>query len=260
VSLTRHVVLLALVGLVASTADSAPPAVSFAAAQAAPLESVSVRVAGLRPGRARLVLAPGGVALHPIFRASRRGTARFRATIPNVLPGAYKLTVVRNRRTLARSSRTIRIVDPPPSVQGCPGSQYGDLGPDWERGSLRAGPIAFVGMARGVSADYLARSRNVVKVIVAVDKGASVTLRVVHADRQGVALKYFHRPGHDYDRRVADGLPAVTFYACHPSDWRPHTQFGGVFIVDRPRCAHLDVYVHGRPEPIPVAISFGAPC
>jgi hypothetical protein len=259
VSLTRLVIFLALAGVVAGTADSAPPTVSFVATQAAPRDLVSVRVAGLRPGRARLQLWPGSVLLDPIFRVSRRGTARFQATIPNVLPGAYKLAVVRNRRTLARSSRPLRIVDPPAGVRGCQNSQYGDLGPDWEPRSLRAGPIAFVGMVRGVSADYVARSRNVVKVIIVVDKGAVVTVRVVHADREGVALAYVSRAGHEA-RRVADGLPAMKFHACHPSDWRPHTQFGGTFIVDRLRCAHLEVYVEGRAESIPVAISFGAPC
>jgi hypothetical protein len=258
-SLTRLVVLLALAGVVSGTADSSPPTVSFVATQAAPGDLVSVRVAGLRPGRARLALVPGGVAVDPIFRVSRRGTARFRATVPNALPGEYKLAVVRNRRTLARSSRALRIVDPPPGIRGCQNSQYGDLGPDWEQGSLRAGPIAFAGMARGVPPDYVARSRNVIKVIVVVDKGAVATLRVVRADRQGVALAYVRRPGHEA-RRVADGLPAMKFHACHPSDWRPHTQFGGTFIVDRSRCAHLEVYVEGRAEPIPVAIPFGAPC
>jgi hypothetical protein len=252
-------VLLAFAGVVAGTAGSAPPTVSFGVTKAAPGDLVSVRVAGLRPGRARLQLWPGSVPLDPTFRVSRRGTARFRATIPNVLPSAYKLAVVRNGRTLARSSRPLRIVDPPPGVRGCQSSVYGDLGSDWEQGSLRAGPIAFVGAAGGISADYVARARNVVKVLVVVDKGAVVTLRIVQADREGVALAYVHRPGHEA-RRVADGLPGMRFHACHPSDWRPHTQFNGTFIVDRPRCAHLEVHAEGRPEPIPVAISFGAPC
>jgi hypothetical protein len=255
----RLVLLLVFAGVIAGTAGGAPPRVSFVATQAAPGDLVSVRVAGVRPGRARLVLAPGGVALDPIFRVSRRGTARLRATIPNAMPGEYKLEVIRNRRILARSSRRLRIVDPPPGIRGCQSSVYGDLGPDWEQGSLRVGPIAFVGLARGVSADYVARARNVVKVLVVVDKGAVVTLRIVQADREGVALAYVHRPGRE-PRRVADGLSAMRFHACHPSDWRPHTQFNGTFIVDRPRCAHLEVQVRGRAEPVPVAISFGAPC
>jgi hypothetical protein len=252
-------VLLVLATVLTATADTAPPTISFATKQAAPRDFVSVRVAGVRPGRARLVLAPSGVALDPIFRVSRRGTARFRATVPNVLPGEYKLAVLRNHRVLGRSSRSLQIVDPPPGIRGCQNSQYGDLGPAWERWAVRAGPIAFVGMAGGVSSEYVARSRNVVKVIVVVDKGAVVTLRIVDADRQWVALGYISRPGRDA-RRVADGLPSIRFHACHPSDWRPHTQFGGTFIVDGPRCAHLEAYVEGRAEPIAVALGFGAPC
>lgn len=252
----RLVALLASAGVVAGTAGSAPPTVSFVAAQAAPGQYVSVRVAGVRPGRARLQLAPGGVLLDPVFRVSRRGTARFWARIPNVPPGNYRLAVVRNRRTLARSSQSLRIVDPPPGARGCESSVDGDLRTDWEQGSLRAGPIAFVGMARGVSTDYVARHNKVIKVLVVVDNGAVVTLRVADADRGGVALRYTRNAA----TRVADGLPAVTFRACNPDGWRPHTQFNGSFIVDRARCAHLDVHVRGRPEPISAAIAFGAPC
>jgi hypothetical protein len=249
---------LASAGVVAGTAGSVPPTVSFVAAQAAPGQYVSVRVAGFRPGWARLEFSPGGVLLDPLFRVSRRGTARFWARVPNVPPSDYRLAVVRNRRTLARSSRVLRIVDPPPGARGCESAVYGDLRSDWEQGSLRAGPIAFVGMARGVSADYVARHNKVIKVLVVMDNGAVVTLRVADADRGGVALRYTPRRA----TRVADGLPAVTFRACKPGHWgpRPHTQFNGSFIVDRARCAHLEVHVHGRPEPIAAAIAFGAPC
>jgi hypothetical protein len=253
----RLVVLLALAGVVAGTADSARPTVSFFVAKAAPGQYVSVRVAGVRPGRARLHLSPGGVALDPVFRVGRQGTARFWARIPNVPPGDYKLAVVRNRRTLARSFRSLRIVDPSPRARGCESAVYGDLGPGWEQRALRAGPIAFVGMARGVSADDVARYNGMIKVLLAVDNGAVVTLRVATADRSGVALDYTSPFA---SRRVAEGKPAMTFRACDPSNWRPHTQFNGSFIVDRARCAHLDVHVQGRVQPIPVAISFGAPC
>lgn len=188
---------------------------------------------------------------------SRRGTARFRATVPNVPPSDYRLAVVRNRRTLGRSSRSLRIVDPPPGARGCESSVFGDLRSDWEQGSLRAGPIAFVGMARGVSADDVARYNRMIKVLLVVDNGAVVTLRVADAGRGRVALSYTPPFA---ARRVADGKPAMRFRACSPGDWRPHTQFNGSFIVDRARCAHLDVHIHGRAEPIPVAISFGAPC
>jgi hypothetical protein len=253
----RVVAVLASAGVVAGTAGSAPPTVSFVAAKAAPGQYVSVRIAGVRPGRARLQLSPGGVLLDPGFRVSRRGTARFWARVPNVPLGDYKLAVVRNRRTLARSSRSLRIIDPPPTARGCESSVYGTLGPGWEQAALRAGPITFVGMARGVSAEEVARSKGVMKVLVLVDNGAVVILRVADGDRGGVALEYSPPFA---ARRVADGNPAMTFRACSPDGWRPHTQFNGSFIVDRARCAHLEVSIDGRPEQIPVALSFGAPC
>jgi hypothetical protein len=256
----RLVVLLAFAGVVAGTATSAPPTVSFGARAAGPGNTVSVRVAGIRPGRARLMLNPGAVPVDPVFRVSRRGTARFRATIPNVRPGEYRLSVVRNRRTLARSPRPLRVVEPTPGARGCESSVYGTLGPDWERGSLRAGPVAFVGVARGVAAHVIGRPT---KVLLVLDNGSVATVRVADADRAHVALLYTTRGGlgsFNRARRVANGLPAVRFRACEASDWRPHTQFNGGFIADRHLCAHLEVHVTGRAEPIPVALSLGAPC
>jgi hypothetical protein len=251
------VAVLASGGVVAVTAGSAPPTVSFVAARAVPGKYVEVRVAGVRPGRARLQLSPGRVLLDPVFRVNRRRTARFWARVPNVPPGDYKLAAARNRRILARSTRSLHIVDPPPGGRGCESSVFGELGSGWEQSSLKAGPLFFVGMARGISAEEVARSKRVIKVLVLVENGAVVTLRIADADRGGVALDYSPPFA---ARRVADGMPAMTFRACKPGDWRPHTQFNGSFVLDRPRCAHLEAHVHGRAEPIPVAISFGAPC
>jgi hypothetical protein len=95
------------------------------------------------------------------------------------------------------------------------------------------------------------------------DSGSVATVRVADADRADVALLYATRGGlgsYHRARRVSQGLPAVRFTACEADGVRPHTQFNGGFIADRHLCAHLEVHVHGRPEPIPVAISFGAPC
>jgi hypothetical protein len=138
---------------------------------------------------------------------------------------------------------------------------YGNLDPNWERRSLRAGPIAFVGTARGFSADYVARQKRI-KVLAVVDNRAVATLRIADGDRHAVGLLYAQRRWlGDFNsaRHPRNGLPAVRFEGCAPGG-APHTQFNGGFVVDRPRCAHLEVHVRGRAEPVPLAISFGAPC
>jgi len=40
----------------------------------------------------------------------------------------------------------------------------------------------------------------------------------------------------------------------------PQTQFNGSFVFARPLCAHFELQVEGRPEPIPFALPFGKPC
>jgi len=246
----------ALVGLAAAST----PTVSFGPALAAPGDSLAIRVAGIGKARARLVLDPGHIALDPVFRARRGGVARFRAWVPNVIPGEYRLSVVRGARTLGQGARPLRIVDPLPGVRDCASSVYGDLGPDWERRARRAGPFAFVGAASGFSAEVVARFRPF-KVLVVVDNPHVVTLRVAREDRRAIALLYARRGrlGSFDSARVTGGLPAVRFEACGPSEV-PHTQFNGAFVVEHPLCAHFEVDVAGRREPIPVEIPVGAPC
>lgn len=245
----------------AGLGTASTPTVSFGPALAAPGDSLAIRVAGIGRARARLVLDPGRIALDPVFRARRGGVARFRAWVPNVHPGDYRLSVVRGARTLARAARPLRIAEPPPGVRDCPSSVYGDLGPDWERRARRAGPLAFVGAASGFSAEQVARVRPL-KVLVVVDNPHIVTLRVAREDRRAVALLYARRGrlgGFASGVRVTNGLPAVKFEACAPSEV-PHTQFNGGFVIEDPLCAHFEVDVSGRQEPIPVEIPFGVPC
>jgi hypothetical protein len=257
----RIAVLGVLGAALAGVGAASTPTVSFGPAVAAPGDSLAVRVAGIGRARARLVLNPGSVGLDPVFRARRGGAARFRAWVPNVLPGNYRLSVVRSGRMLARAVRPLRIAEAPPGVRDCTSSVYGDLGPDWERRARRAGPIAFVGAASGFSAEIVARHRPL-KVLVVVDNPHVVTLRVAPADRPAVALLYARRGRlgrFDSASRVTSGLPAVQFEACAASDV-PHTQFNGGFVVERPLCAHFEVEVMGRHEPIPLEIPFGLAC
>jgi hypothetical protein len=80
-------------------------------------------------------------------------------------------------------------------VRDCQSSEYGDLGPDREQRSLRAGPIAFVGMAEGYPAEAVARTRN-----------PAVTMRVVQPERESVALSYLQRAGWEANESLTDCL------------------------------------------------------
>lgn len=204
------------------------------------------------------MLDPGSITLNPVFRVSPRGTAQFGVTIPNVLPGPYRLSLTRNGRTLARAPRPLTVVDGPPGVRDCKSEILGQLPDDWENRAIRAGPIAF--LLSGVSAAWVTYYKQV-KVIAVVESEAVVTVRVADPERRNVALHYAARGKLGWEgKRVADGLPAVTFEACPSEGWRPYTLFSGGFVVDGPQCAHLAVLARGRPEPIPVAIPLRAPC
>jgi hypothetical protein len=39
-----------------------------------------------------------------------------------------------------------------------------------------------------------------------------------------------------------------------------HQHFGGGFVVSKRMCAHLEVSLTGRADPIPLAVPFGAAC
>jgi hypothetical protein len=59
--------------------------------------------------------------------------------------------------------------------------------------------------------------------------------------------------------RIRDGLTAVTFDFCTNGE-HPHQHFGGGFVVSKRMCAHLEVRVSGRADPIPLDVPFGAAC
>ena len=86
--------------------------------------------------------------------------------------------------------------------------------------------------------------------------GGVVTLAVSAADREHVGLLFdrraFRHSEHGY--RVADGTTAVRLRGCTA----PYTQYHGGFVVDGPRCARLEAWVDGAPEPERRVVSFGA--
>jgi hypothetical protein len=140
----------------------------------------------------------------------------------------------------------------------CDSSVFGDLGSDWRRGQIEAGPVVFVGAA-GYANDprkrFAAPGRFATsqKVLVVVRGSRPVEVSVRHPD---AALSY--DPARWGDRNVVPfrrGVPAVRFEPCGGDQrW---TQFNGAFLLRGPGCVPVEV----RPQdatPISVMISFGA--
>jgi hypothetical protein len=143
------------------------------------------------------------------------------------------------------------------------GEWGGELFKDWRRTSVIVGPLAFVALREYASlpaGDYAPRGDRfpALKVLAVLDRGQTVTVAVAADQRPHAVLIY------DASKWTADGYlplragdPAVTFIACKVGD----TQFNGGFLVDRPRCLDLEVWVADAARPRPVRVSFGAgPC
>jgi hypothetical protein len=117
-----------------------------------------------------------------------------------------------------------------------------------------AGPIAFTGLAR--VADPAAFKRLRTHGVYAVKAAARV-----RADRVGASLAYTG----SRVRSVADGVPAVRFEACpanvpafsYDGMVGPWTGFNGGFLVSRPVCLPVQVWVEGRRAPTRKLLSFG---
>jgi hypothetical protein len=160
-----------------------------------------------------------------------------------------------------------------PVARDCTSSVYGDLGSDWTRSSVVAGPLAFV-RARGYSSSTYSfasvgggRYRGS-KLLAAVRTGWVVRVVVPAAERRTVALQYAPV---DFNKAVvpAQSEHEVTFTACPPG--RPFlgpktaqwTQFNGAIVVAGRRCVTLAVYAaqQGHPlprQPLDARLSFGA--
>jgi hypothetical protein len=140
------------------------------------------------------------------------------------------------------------------------GEWGGDLTKDWRRRSVIVGPLAFVALREYAStpaSDYAPRGDRfpALKVLAVLERGQTVTVAVTADQRPHAALIY------DASKWTADGYlplragdPAVTFIACKVGD----TQFNGGFLVDRPRCLDLEVWVADATRPRPIRVSFGA--
>jgi hypothetical protein len=91
----------------------------------------------------------------------------------------------------------------------------------------------------------------------------SVTVSIPSAYRSRLAFVYaLDSSGRNLARwamRVVDGQSAVTFNPCTGVE-PAQTQFGGGFVVAGSQCAHLEIRVAGRPDPLPIALPFGRAC
>ncbi len=250
-------------GLVFSAPSATRPPVSFAPATAAPGDAVTVRHPGVKGAVHAVVRSPAGARTRLTFvgTAAKRS---FRATVPNVASGSYAVQLVRRGRVVGTARRPLRVTEAPPGVRDCDSSVYGEFAPGWERRTLWAGPLGLVGATAG-NAPRPAPGRpgylEPIKFVLVLENAEVATLRVASADRTRVALLYATRGGlgeYGYTR-VVDGLPAVRFEACGPSEV-PHTQFNGGFVVDGSRCAQLEVLVRGRQEPYTLRVPFGRAC
>jgi hypothetical protein len=114
---------------------------------------------------------------------------------------------------------------------------------------------------RGAFRRLRTRGVYVVKAAARVRANRVVTLVVPTAYRARASLSY----AGSRLRSVADGVPAVRFEACAPNEpafsyrgtVEPWTAFNGGFLVSRPLCLPIEVWVDGRRAPTRKLLSFG---
>jgi hypothetical protein len=148
-------------------------------------------------------------------------------------------------------------------VRPCDTSVYGDLGPGWQRRSIVAGPIAFVGLGSegviGAGALHPGPAGfTTLKVLAVVATRTRVRVSV-RSPVHRVALLYDAADFHAHT--IAGGERAVVFPACRggatPFGGRPGMQFNGGFLVRGRACARLVVRWDDRRRTIPLALGRG---
>jgi hypothetical protein len=156
---------------------------------------------------------------------------------------------------------------PPAPVRSCDTRTEGGAPPTrFVRPSdVVAGPIVFTGLARVAARSAFRRLRThgvyVVKAAARVRANRVVTLVVPAAYRDRASLSY----AGSRLRSVSDGVSAVRFEACPSSEpafsYRgivgPWTGFNGGFLVSRPICLPIEVWVEGRRARTRKLVSFG---
>jgi hypothetical protein len=145
---------------------------------------------------------------------------------------------------------------------GSGANTYGDLGSDWQRRSLRAGPLWFVGARDFASTDRsinpLGNYRQGFEMIIVVKPNTTVW----------VTVPARARPYIQFGRSAlrSGGGHGITFVSCPAVPTNPGmmvapdgtTQFGVGTIVAAPRCVPLDVGTSASRRPVRVMLSFAA--
>jgi hypothetical protein len=143
---------------------------------------------------------------------------------------------------------------------GCTSQTYGDLGPQWRRGSTQAGPLWFIN--KGIAPNFSFYNRNgtlrPIPIIVLVRDNS-----IAWVQPSGAGKQYFRfLPGLTNTNQYAlrDGKGEATFAGCsdHNSMYgRGLTEFYIGVIVRGPRCITLDVRTTAATQPIPARLTFG---
>ena len=152
-------------------------------------------------------------------------------------------------------------------TRACEDSVHGDLGSACRQHSIVAGRLAFVG-ARGYrdAPRRWFRKRNdgsyrTQKILVRVENGDDVTVRIPRRHRRRAALVY-DRSLFNRRLRISDADYRVNFDVCEDAVENPHgaedTQYNGGFLVARARCVPVDVLTARGDLIKRVRISFGA--
>ena len=261
----RSLLVLAVAGAVAST-----PSFVFDRPSAAPHEFVVAKSAvkgqlkNVRKRTLRLYLADANLGRVSV---SRKGNGRLRFEVPNLPAGRYSLRLrgLPGRPAL-RTVGSFEITSAQTPVRSCAQSVYGKVSDDYIARSLHVGPLRFIGYDPAVASTSawltglrIRTGQYAQKVLMLVERGAQATISIAPQDQRDIALMYI--PERFNLQRVTDGDAAVTLRACGAAESEePYTQFNGGFVFRHGLCAHVEVAVAGRPEPLHRELPFGKPC
>jgi hypothetical protein len=209
-----------------------------------------------RRARAAAAVAALAVLAVPAAALGLRGGA-----VPGAAPG---LAPAGSGRPGAARPGAVRAA-PGTVLDGCSRQIGEDLGPDWRKQSVRAGPLWFIDLRQQRATSHGRSPAAVGGLAVAVQNDARAWVTAA-----GTSRSYFRflfgpgdfRLGVDGDYTVADGEAGVTFVGCAagqaPSFQSEYTLYGGYYLVaGTPRRVALDVWTPGSRRPTLITFMVG---